>query len=50
MLAQGIRVLSDADRERVHAAAIDILEKGGVSMEERELYQQFLTSSHNYMR
>ena len=40
MLGQGIRVLSDEDRERVHNAALDVLEKGEVCVEEPELYEQ----------
>jgi len=40
MLAQGIRVLSDADRERIHAAALHVLEKGGVLVEESDLRAQ----------
>ena len=40
MLEHGITVLSDTNRERVHVAAREVLEKGGVCVEERELFEQ----------
>lgn len=40
MLAQGIRVLSDDDRQRVHGAALDVLEQAGFCVEEARLRKQ----------
>ena len=40
MLAQGIRVLSDDDRERIHDAALNVLEAAGFCVEEAELREQ----------
>ena len=40
MLTQGIEVLSPDDREAVHAAALDVLQKAGVCVEEDELRKQ----------
>jgi trimethylamine--corrinoid protein Co-methyltransferase len=40
MLAQGIAVLSPEDREKIHAAALDVLEQAGVWIEEDELREQ----------
>ena len=40
MLACEIRVLSDDDRERIHGAALEVLEKVGVRVEEGKLREQ----------
>ncbi len=40
MIAGGIKVLSDSDRERIHEAALDVLAKGGVVVDEKELREQ----------
>ncbi len=40
MLASGIKVLSDKERERIHGAALDVLEKACVRVEEKELRDQ----------
>ena len=40
MLASEIRVLSDRERERVHGAALDVLERAGVRVEEEALREQ----------
>ena len=41
MLASGIKVLSDNDCERIHGAALDVLEKACVRVEEKELRDEF---------
>ena len=40
MLGSEIRVLSDEDRQRVHAAALEVLAKAGVAVEEEQLRGQ----------
>ena len=40
MLASKTNVLTDSDRERLHAAALDVLEKAGVCVEESRLRAQ----------
>jgi len=40
MLAQGIRVLSSEDRETIHAAALEVLEKAGGCVQESRLREQ----------
>ena len=40
MIANGIEVLSDDDRQRIHAAAVEVLARGGVAVEEDQLRKQ----------
>ena len=42
MIGDGIKVLSDDDRQRIHAAALDVLARAGVTVEEDELRQQLV--------
>ncbi len=42
MLAAGIKVLSDDNRGRIHAAAVEVLGKTGVRVEEEHLRVEFL--------
>ena len=43
MLASEIRVLSDLDRERIHEAALQVLEQAGMRIEENALRAQLQT-------